>query len=70
MRNCCDTMGKKMGVNAKAAEARQQKEEKKVAQKVAATKKAENDYWDEYANPKAKRDKKKEEQVCVVVIRG
>ena len=56
------TMGKKTGMNEKAMEARARKEEAKAAATAAAGKKAEDDYWDQFANPRGKKDMKKEEE--------
>lgn len=59
-------MGKKLGVNPKAAEARQKKHSAKSQAAVEAERHAQDAYWNMHDNPKMKRDKKKEEEVRLI----
>jgi len=52
-----------MAVNEKAAEARQKKEDAKKSAASAKAAASEDAYWAAHANPKGKKDVKKEEEV-------
>lgn len=56
-------MGKKMGINTKAVEARERKDAQKKAKNEAAEKRKEDEYWrddDKYVNKKLDRQKERE----------
>lgn len=59
-------MGKKMGINTKAVEARERKEAQKKAKKDAAERKKEDEYWkddDKHINRKLDRQKVREQKM-------
>lgn len=59
-------MGKKMGINTKAVEARERKEAQKKAKKDAAERKKEDEYWkddDKHINRKLDRQKVREQKL-------
>lgn len=59
-------MGKKMGINTKAVEARERKEAQKKAKKDAAERKQEEEFWrddDKHINRKLDRQKVREQKV-------
>ena len=55
-------MGKKMGVNEKAVEARAKKNDQKASASAAKEKDEEEAYWAAHQNPKGKKDAKREEE--------
>lgn len=52
-----------MGINEKAADARQKKQDAKSQAAATAKMKEDDDYWSAHANPKGKKDMKREEEV-------
>jgi hypothetical protein len=55
-------MGKKMGVNSKAEEARAKKSDAKASAASAKEKETEDAYWAAQQNPKGKKDAKREDE--------
>ena len=56
-------MGKKMGMNEKVVEARQKKQDAKSSAVATKSKQEEDEYWSSHANPKGKKDAKREDEV-------
>ncbi len=63
-------MGKKMGTNEKVENARDRKASAKASGQAAKAKQEDDSYWDAHANPKGKKDVKKEEQVGVRIVQS